>query len=584
MRHNDPPGGAGPIMGGNSIRLIAVLAAGLHFVRGPSVGAAGPPRPPFDDATHAAGLEFIYDNGMSGALLLPEIMGGGAALFDFDNDGDLDLYLVQGGSFGPGGEPQKGREHDRLWLNVGTGGGDPRFADVSVAAGLSPAGYGMGVAAGDYDNDGWTDLLVTGYGSLRLLRNRSGRRLEDVTARARVADAGWSVSASFADIDGDGWLDVFLPRYVEQAPVRCVLPSSRPDYCGPKSYWPQPHRVFRNRADGAFEEATSRWLGPHRPGPGLGVLAADLDGDGRTDVYVANDGADNHLWLNSAGGALREEGLLAGAALSGRGVAQAGMGVDAGDADGDLDLDLFVTNLTGEGGTLYVNQGVGLFEDGTAASGLLTPTLPLTGFGARFVDYDNDGWLDLVVVNGAVHLRDPAPGATDPYPLAQPRLVLRNVGAGRFEDVTHAAGEAFTRPEVGRGVAAGDVDNDGDVDLVVVNSRGPARLLLNRVGQDQPWVGLRLVTRDGRRDALGARVRLRRGQAADLLRHAHADGSYASASDPRVLFGLAGGADLTRIEVRWPDGADEEFGPPGLRRYTVVRQGTGRVVAAGRAR
>jgi hypothetical protein len=563
-----------------ALSLLACLTAGLHAAQGPSSDAAGPPLP-FADATLAAGLHFVYRNGMSGALHLPEIVGGGAALFDFDNDGDLDLYLVQGGTFGPRGEPRSGPEHDRLWLNVApVGGGDPRFEDVSAKAGLSPAGYGMGVAAGDYDNDGWTDLLVTGYGSMRLLRNRDGARLEDVTARAGVGDGGWSVSAAFADLDADGRLDLFVARYVEYAPVRCRLPSSRPDYCGPKSFPPQPDRVFRNRGDGTFEEATARWLGPQRAGPGLGVAAADLDGHGRTDVYVANDGAENHLWLNRDGPALREEGLIGGVALSGTGAAQAGMGVDAGDVDGDLDLDLVVTNLTGEGSTLYVNQGGGQFEDGTAASGLGPASLPLTGFGARLLDYDNDGWLDLAVANGAVHLSDPAPGSTDPFPLAQPRLLYRNAGRGRFADVTRAAGEAFTHPEVGRGLAAGDVDNDGDVDLVLVNVEGPARLLLNRVGQDQPWAGLRLLTRDGRRDALGARVLLRRRRAADLLRHAHADGSYASAGDPRVLFGLGGGADVAGLDVRWPDGAVETFDPPALRRYTALRQGGGRPASA----
>jgi enediyne biosynthesis protein E4 len=263
-------------------------------------------------------------------------------------------------------------------------------------------------------------------------------------------------------------------------------------------------------------------------------------------------------------------------ALSGGGLAQAGMGVDAGDVDGDLDLDLLVANLVSEGAALYVNQRAGTFEDRTAASGLLSLTLAVTGFGTRLLDYDNDGRLDVAMANGAVHLTDPAPGSADAPPLAQPRLLLRNLGDGRFADVTPEAGEPFTKREVGRGLAAGDIEGDGDVDLLVVNEEGPARVLLNRVGQDAAWIGLRPMTRDGRRDALGARVILRRHGAADLLRHAHADGSYASAGDPRVLFGLAGGADVAGVDVRWPDGALETFPAPPLRKYSAVVQGAGR--------
>ena len=549
------------------------VAAALPLLAGP----AGVPAPSFQDVTGLTGLAFTYRNGAQGALHLPEIVGGGAALFDFDNDGDLDLYLPQGGRFGPRGEPLPGSHADALWLNVRTAAG-VRFEDASARAGLAPAGFGMGVAAGDYDNDGWTDLVVTGYGSLRLLRNRGGERLEDVSGRAGVSDPGWSVSASFVDLDADGWLDLFAARYVDYAPVRCRLPSSRPDYCGPRSFTPQRDRVWRNQGDGTFEDATERWLGPQRPGAGLGVVTADLDADGRVDVYVANDGSDNHLWLNG-GGALREQGLLAGVALNGGGLAEAGMGVDAGDVDGDLDLDLFVTNLSGETNTLYLYQGDGLYEDATSASGLGPPSLPLTGFGTRLLDYDHDGRLDVVVVNGAVHLTDPVAGDVDPLPLAQPGLLFRNVGAGRYEDMTSTAGAVFRRREVSRGLAAGDLDDDGDLDLVVVGQDTPARVLSNRDGQDAPWLGLRLLTRDGRRDALGARVVLRRRGAADLLRHAHADGSYASSSDPRVLFGLAGGADVASVEVRWPDGSRESFGPPPPRRYTTIRQGAGRPAA-----
>jgi len=561
-------------------RLLPILAGVAAAAAGWRAGdERAAPAVPFQDETRTAGLDFVYRTGAEGALHLPEIMGGGAALFDFDGDGSLDLYLVQGGRLGPRGEPRAGGGHDELWINHpltdARGRRHARFVDASAEAGLAPGGYGMGVTTGDYDNDGWTDVFVTGYGGARLLRNREGRRLEDVTASAGLSDDGWSVSASFVDFDGDGRLDLFLPRYVQYAPVRCRLPSSRPDYCGPRSFTPQADRLLRNRGDGTFEDVSGR-LGPRPEGAGLGVAAADLDGDGALDVYVANDGSANHLWLNQGGRAFGEDGLMAGVALGRTGQALAGMGVDAGDVDGDGRLDLFVTNLTGETNSLYLNRGGGLFDDGTLGSGLGPASLPLTGFGARLVDYDNDGWLDVAVVDGAVHLSDPVAGAAAADPLAQPKLLFRNLGRGRFEDVTAAAGEAFSRPEVSRGLAAGDVDGDGDVDLVVVNEGTPARLLVNRVGQDAPWAGLRLLTADGRRDALGAEARLHRRGAPDLVRHAHADGSYASASDPRIVFGLGGGAVSIGLEVRWPGGRREAFDVPALGRYSDVREGTGR--------
>ncbi len=535
--------------------------------------------PVFVDATHEAGLDFSHRPGRTPQLHLPEIMGGGAALFDFDGDGDLDLYLVQGGQLDPEGRPLPARESDRLFRNDPVTGPDgrrrPRFSDVSRPAGLVPGGYGMGVAAGDYDGDGWTDLVVTGFGALRLLRNVAGRRLEDVSAAAGVSDAGLSVSAAFLDVDRDGRLDLYLARYVDYAPVRCVLASGRPDYCGPKSFKPQRDRLFRNLGGGRFEDAGGRWLGPHRTGAGLGAVSADVDGDGFTDLYVANDGSDNHLWMSRAGRGLEDDGLLAGVALNRMGQAEAGMGTDAGDADGDGDLDLFVANLTAETNTYYVNLGGGLFEDRTITAGLAAPSLPLTGFGTRFLDYDNDGALDLVVVNGAVHLPDQPVEAGQPLPLDQPKLLFRNLGGGRFEDRSAQAGPAFARPENSRGLAAGDLDDDGDTDLVVVNSDQPARVLLNEVGQDAPWLGLRLVEADGRREANGAQATLRRRGAPDLVRHLHTDGSYASAGDPRLLFGLGQGRDVTAVEVRWPDGTRERFEAPPAGRYTTLRRGQG---------
>jgi enediyne biosynthesis protein E4 len=562
-------------------RRPAALAWTLGAVIALPHAAAEPPW--FEEAPAAIGLDFAHVNGMSGAMYIAEMMGAGAALFDYDNDGDLDVYLRQGGTLGEGQRPG-----DRLYRNdlgVRTDGARSlRFTDVTRTARLPPTGYGMGVAAGDYDGDGWADLYLTNLGQNVMLRNRGDGSFEDATARTGTADARWSVPATFFDYDRDGWLDLLVGNYVDfTVPGHrpCRRPSGALDYCGPRSYRPEPLRLFHNRGDGSFDDATARAGLAALRGNAMGAVAADLDGDGWLDAYVANDALENFLLVNRRDGRFEERGVESGSALNEAGERQGSMGVDAADYDGDGDFDLFVTNLVGEGHVLYRNDGRGLFTDVTHAAGLAAATRPFTGFGAAWIDYDGDGWLDLLTVNGAVTVVEALERARDPFPLGQSRQLFRNRGDGTFEEKSDAEASAFRRLEVGRGAAFGDVDNDGDTDVLVANNNGPARLLLNRGRPGARWLGLRLVGGAGQRDQLGARVELRRDGARPIARHVRADGSYASASDPRVLVALSG-ADVPRgVRVLWPDGRAEEFAVPALNAYTLLRKGTGTPVPEG---
>ncbi|MEM1180088.1 MAG: CRTAC1 family protein [Acidobacteriota bacterium] len=538
--------------------------------------------PLFHEASSASGFEFVHRNGMSGEKFFHEMMGSGVALLDYDNDGDLDVYLVQGHALPPLTEKQK--PSDRLLRNVSSGG-VLRFEDATAEAGVEVArGYGMGVATGDIDNDGWVDLYLTNWGGNQLLRNlgpdSSGRvRFEEIADRAGVADPSWSVSASFADIDRDGDLDLYVANYVvfELAIHKpCRNYTGAPDYCSPLAYGEASDRLYVNNGDGTFRDV-SRSAGLRKAGgAGLGVVAVDLNGDRWTDFYVANDQSANQHWINRGDGTFRDESLLAGTAVNAEGRAEAGMGVAAGDVDGDGDVDLLVSHLDRETNTLYVNDGGGFFDDATARSGMARASWDSTGFGLTFFDIENDGELDVAVANGAVKDLEALVRAKDPFPLHQKNQLFRG-GGGTFTEVTATAGPAFELSEVSRGLAVGDLDNDGDADLVISNNSGPARLLINQVGHKAPWLGLRLMERG--RDALGAEVSLERDGAPALWRRVQADGSYASANDPRVLFGLGGSAaKLTAVVVRWSDGAQERFKAPALRSYHTLTRGDGQAV------
>jgi hypothetical protein len=537
----------------------------------------------FTESAQASGLDFVHVNGMSGERYIAEIMGPGVALFDYDNDGDLDVYAVQGQPLRPGA--QGNESQDRLFRNDldirADGSRTLRFTDVTMPAGLVPRSYGMGVAAGDVDNDGWTDLYLTRFGADAFLKNNGNGTFTDVFAKAGLADPGWSVAASFVDFDRDDRLDLFVSSYVRYSTasdIKCVAPSGARDYCSPQSYTPVPGRLFWNRGNGAFQDVSVTSGVVNEYGPALGTLAFDADGDGWVDLYVANDGADNQLWLNRKNGTFRNGAVLAGVAVNGQGKPEGSMGVDAGDFDNDGDDDIVIANLTGEGSTLYENDGKGTFQDVAAATGLRTRSLPYTGFGTAWFDADNDGWLDILTVNGAIETIQSLAAAGDPFPLHQRKQLFRNAGSRRFEDVTAAAGEAFSSSEVGRGAAFGDIDNDGDTDIVVANNNGRMRLLLNQRASSARWLGVRAVGAN-RRDMLGARVGLVLADGSTRWRHVRSDGSYASANDPRVLFGLGEAGQPTSLRVQWPDGRAEQWPLTVVNRWVVAQEGVGIVSA-----
>jgi hypothetical protein len=581
-------------------RPLLVLAPLLALA--PSAPPAAPPTAPlaadaaaiFSEVGAAVGLDFVHFNGMSGDFYFPEVMGPGGALFDYDNDGDLDLYVVQGAMLGTGKTlqdawfppqglnlPPRGRLFRNDLVVHPDGTRTLHFTDVTAASRIDARGYGMGVATGDFDGDGWTDLYLTNYGPNQLLHNNGDGTFTDVTAKSGTGDPRWSVSATFFDYDRDGRLDLYVANYVD-APLsnnlRCTAASSRRDWCGPASFPPLAGRLYHNQGNGTFEDVSARAGIAQHPEPSLGVVAFDADGDGWPDLYVANDGRPHQLWINRHDGTFRDDALLAGVALNRQGKAEAGMGVDAGDFDDDGDDDLVKTNLSGETNSLYVNDGHGTFEDRSLESGLAAGSLPFTSFGVGWIDADNDGRLDVLAVSGAVRILEPLAAKGDRFPLAQTKRLYRNLGGGRFEDATARAGPFFQVAEVSRGAAFGDVDNDGDTDVVVFNDNGPVRLLRNEVGSQKDWLGLRLVDGKGY-SALGARVELVRSGARSLWRHVHSDGSYASASDPRLLFGLEESSQVTGLRVQWPDGRRETFPAPPLRRYSTLKEGTGSAVA-----
>ncbi len=505
----------------------------------------------FEEAAKASGLAFTHRPARAIRYWFPEIMGSGVGLFDYDGDDDLDVYFVQSGdldrsaAIGPGGQLFRNR-------------GDGAFEDVTAAAGLGGTGYGMGCTCGDYDADSDIDLYVTNVGPNVLYRNNGDGTFADVTAEAGVGDAGWGTSCGFVDYDSDDDLDLYVVNYITWSPqheLRCSRASGEQDYCSPNNYnAPAPSVLYRNDG-GRFSDVTVAAGLRKAFGNGLGLAWGDLNGDGRVDLYVANDGLPNQLWINNGDGTFFDQALLAGCAVNREGYAEAGMGVQAIDLEADGALDLFVTHLNNETNTFFSNRD-GLFTDTTAALALAMPSLVYTGFGVGFADFDHDADLDLYVVNGRVTQWGPPIDANHPF--AEPNQLYRNTGGHRFEEVLPRGGTAELLVDNSRGAAFGDVDNDGDVDIVVSNNGGDARLLRNTAGARGQWIMFRVLDARGR-DALGSTVWIE-AAGRKQRRDVQVAFSYCSSNDPRVHFGLGTANSVEKVTVRWPDGTQSTHG------------------------
>jgi len=518
----------------------------------------------FHDEAAARGIDFLHASGFTGRYMIPEITSSGAALADLDGDGDLDAYIVQSGSLTTDSEVT-----DQIYFNQGDG----RFK-----VGTSPPdsdGYGMGVAAGDYDNDGDVDLYVTNLGPNLLLRNDGSGRFENVAQAAGVDEPGWGTSAAFLDLDTDGDLDLYVTNYIQwriDAEIECYMAGVR-TFCPPQNYKaPAPDQLFRNNGDGTFTNV-SRLAGlPLAFGNGFGVVSADYDQNGLPDVFVANDMMANQLWLNQGGLRFSESAMEWGCGVDAAGDAKAGMGVAAADIDDDSDVDILVVNLEGQSDSLYKNAG-NWFEDATAKAGLNVVSRRYTRFGAVFADFNNDGWLDLYQANGAV---SPIPD-NEGDAFAEPNTLYRGEG-GRFALVTPDGGTAQKLVHTSRGLAVGDVDNDGGLDLLVVNRDTHPYLLMNRVDQRGNWIRFRVLTRGGR-DAHAATVSVVAG-GQRKYRDVQPAASYLSSNDPRVHFGLADAERASDVRVLWPTGAVEAFGEFGEGDTVTLQEGTGKRIVA----
>jgi hypothetical protein len=531
----------------------------------------------FADVTESWGIDFVHDPGPTGTYFMPQSMGSGLAVFDCDGDGLLDVYLLQFGG------PQSSSVN-RLYRQVQPG----KFEDITAGSGLDVAGHCHGVAIGDVNNDGLPDVLLTFYGSVRLFLNRGQGRFEDVTSASGLLNPLWGVSCAFLDYDRDGWLDIVVVNYLDYDPkVECRSPEGKLDFCGPNAFPPVCSKLFHHRGlvGGVprYEDVSlTSGLG-RLAGPGLGVTVADFDGDGWPDIFVANDGAPNRLWMNQRDGTFRDEAASRGVALTVMGKAYAGMGVAIGDTDHNGLFDIYVTHLGSETHTLWRQGPRGLFRDQTAAAGLMQSHWRGTGFGTLMADFNNDGSLDIAQVNGRVHRGGPAQDARLGFweTYAERNQLFANDGKGKFRDISEENPAFCGYWNVGRGLVAADLDGDGGVDLIVNAIGGRARIFRNVCPQRGHWLALQVVDPKLKREAYGAEVRVRAG-GREWVRTVQPAESYLSSSSTTLHIGLGTLTAVDAVEVRWPDGPGEveRFTIAGVDRRVCLRRGEGVVVSS----
>jgi hypothetical protein len=551
------------------LALIAALGVGCGGeAAAPTIveeAAAPTPEIWFEEVALGRGIDFRHRSGHRELFLMPESVSGGAGFFDADGDGDLDAYLVQSGSLI---DPAERLPGNQLYENLGDG----TFRNITPGSGAEGDAYGMGLACADYDNDGNVDLYITNEGANTLLRNVGGGRFTDVTATAGVGHPGWGSSAGFFDYDRDGFLDLFIVNYVnwsQATEVDCFNTMGTQDYCGPLNYGaPGRDVLYHNNGDGTFTDVTEPSGIAAAFGNGLGVVFGDFTEDGWLDIFVANDATPDQLWVNQQNGTFIDKALLAGCAVDLEGgVPKAGMGTTAGDLDNDGDLDLMVCNLVDETDSLYLNQG-GFFTDQTARSGLGFLSRGFTRFGMGWVEFNNDGYLDLYQANGRIKY---APQRYSDDLFAEPNLLFRGMRGPRFEEIEPRGGTAELLAATSRAAAFGDFDNDGGVDILIANKDERAHLLHNVVADRGQWITFRLIDKHGK-TAEGVTVEARLA-GRSLYRDARSAFSYLACSDPRVHFGLADATRVDDVRVSWLDGTTESFGAFDAGQIVTLRQG-----------